>query len=127
VPEWAVTALGSGQVRICDPSFQPIDRLGRAKTVIALPPCPRCLDRAEKGVEMIGAGIVAKAVGCDYAEAVTPWCFLAESLEKIPAGLVLIGGLLFSRIVLVAAATDKPAGEQPGIGFDGYAERIAVV
>jgi hypothetical protein len=48
-------------------------------------------------------------------------------LQQIAAGLLLIGGLLFSRVVLVAAATDELTGEHAGIGFYGDALRIAVV
>ena len=76
---------------------------------------------------MIGAGIVAKAVGCVYAEIVALWRLLAEGLQQIAAGLVLIGGLLFPRVVLVAAATDELAGEHAGISLYRYALRIAVV
>ena len=68
---------------VCDPSFEPIDRLGRAEAIIALPPCPRCPDGAEKGVEMIGARIIAKTVRRVYAEAVALWRLLAKGLQQM--------------------------------------------
>lgn len=128
-PEWELTTreFGHGEVRVCDPPFQPIDRLGCTEAVIALPPCPRCLDGAEQSVEMIGTGVVAKVVWCYYAEAVAPWGFLAEGLQQIEARLVLIGGLLFPCVVFIATATDEMADENTGIGLYGDALRIAFV
>ncbi len=118
---------GVSQVRVCDPAFQGIDHSGCAEAVVTLMPRPGGLHGAEEGIEMIAAGVVAKAVWRVDGEAAKFWGLLAEGIQKIAACFVLIGCLLFPCIVLVAATAYEPSGENARVSFYGDSVRIALM
>ncbi|KIX17399.1 hypothetical protein SY26_10510 [Paracoccus sp. 228] len=113
-----------GNVRIGDPSFQWVYDIRRAKPRITLPPSPSSLNGAEESVEMVGARIVAQVIGGDDVEAVSRWRRVTKSMKQTMASLPLIGILLAARIVLVATATDKLAGQNARIGLNDDTLRI---
>ena len=73
---------------------------------------------------MVGARIVAQVIGGDDVEAVSRWRRVTKSMKQTMASLPLIGILLAARIVLVATATDKLAGQNARIGLNDDTLRI---